>query len=103
MEEDFAELFGSGRIAKQMESSFRTVVAKTSGPNKLIEDIFLQTGPGPTVIRALQSHNAIYFSTVVQCESLHSVAYPFYSLNGGSSYGYMAHSEISRADENNNC
>ncbi|KAH1609995.1 hypothetical protein KXX31_006759 [Aspergillus fumigatus] len=70
VEEDFAELFGHSRIATQMESSFRTIVANSSAPRTLCDGIFLQSGPGPTVLRALKSQNTIYFSTVVQCSFL---------------------------------
>ncbi|KAF2189322.1 hypothetical protein K469DRAFT_701956 [Zopfia rhizophila CBS 207.26] len=66
IEEDLAEVFGRSRIAMNMASSFRTIVAASSLPTKLCEGISLCNGPGPTVIRALTQPP--YFSTVIQCK-----------------------------------
>ena len=66
-EEDLAEVFGRSRIEPQLASSFKTVVVKTTSTH-VCEGIILQSGPGPTVSRALG--HPPYFSTVVQLSLL---------------------------------
>ncbi len=66
-EEDLAEVFGRSRIEPHFASSFRTVVVKASNTH-VCEGIILQSGPGPTVSRALG--HPPYFSTVVQLSLL---------------------------------
>ncbi|KAF4631144.1 hypothetical protein G7Y89_g6989 [Cudoniella acicularis] len=72
IEADLAELFGRSRIEAQMASTFRNVVAKNA-TSKLCNDITLESGPGPTTLRALAPEQAAYFSTVIQCSFLTSV------------------------------
>lgn len=66
-EEDLAEVFGRSRIEPQLASSFKTVVVKARN-TPVCEGIILQSGPGPTVNRALG--HPPYFSTVVQLSLL---------------------------------
>jgi hypothetical protein len=68
IEEDLADVFGRCKISGTMASSFKTVVNKSGTAHMLCEGIALQTGPGPTVVRALQS--VPYFATVIQCSFL---------------------------------
>jgi hypothetical protein len=72
IEADLAELFGRSRIEPQMASTFRNIVAKNA-TSKLCEGISLESGPGPTALRALAPEQAAYFSTVIQCSFLTSV------------------------------
>ena len=67
VEEDLASIFGRSRISAQLESSFRTIVAKDSSIF-ITPDILLANGPGPTVARALQEQ--VYLRTVVQLSLL---------------------------------
>jgi hypothetical protein len=55
-----------------MASTFRTIIAKNA-TSKLCEGITLESGPGPTTLRALAPEQAAYFSTVIQCSFLTSV------------------------------
>jgi hypothetical protein len=55
-----------------MASTFRTIVAKNA-TSKLCEGISLESGPGPTTIRALAPDQTAYFSTVIQCSFLTAV------------------------------
>lgn len=66
-EEDLAEVFGRSRIEPQLASSFKTVVVQARN-TPVCEGIILQSGPGPTVSRALG--HPPYFSTVVQLSLL---------------------------------
>jgi hypothetical protein len=68
IEEDLASIFGRCKIADGTSSSFKTIVNKSGVPYLLFEGIALETGPGPTVVRALQS--VPYFATVIQCSFL---------------------------------
>ncbi|XTI85368.1 hypothetical protein V2W45_1454916, partial [Cenococcum geophilum] len=72
IEEDLMRLYGHARIEAQLASSFRTTVAKTAS-TKLCAGISLESGPGPTVARALSKNQTPYFSTVVQCSMLCSI------------------------------
>lgn len=75
VEEDLVEILGKCRIAPEMESSFRAIVAADPSSSKLCEAIILQSGPGPTVLRALKKvpQRSLYFSMVIQCSFLTSI------------------------------
>ena len=68
VEEDLASVFGRLRIVPQLESSFKTMILQHRETTPLVENIFLQSGPGPTVTRALK--HPPYFSMVVQLSLL---------------------------------
>ena len=68
IEEDLAYIFGRCRIARQFESSFKTLLKASAATTPLVGGIYLQSGPGPTIGRSLQ-HTA-YFATVVQLSLL---------------------------------
>ena len=67
-EEDLAMVFGRCKISDQLSTSFKTVVAQSSSNTSLWESITLQSGPGPTVLRAFQ--DSPYFAMVVQLSFL---------------------------------
>ncbi|KAL2060836.1 hypothetical protein VTL71DRAFT_8888 [Oculimacula yallundae] len=69
VEADLAELFGRCLIEAQMASTFKSVISRTSS-SKLCEGISLESGPGPTTLRALKPEHAVYFATVIQCSLL---------------------------------
>jgi hypothetical protein len=71
VEEDLATLFRPFRIDRHMQSTFRTVVGKSTISTKLCDSILLRFGPGPTVSRAFTQE--AYFSMVIQCSLLTSV------------------------------
>ena len=68
VEEDLANVFGRCRISLTLTSSFKTVVTNSTSNVPLLEQITLQGGPGPTVIRAFQE--SPYFAMVVQLSLL---------------------------------
>jgi hypothetical protein len=69
VEHDLATIFGRCRLSPQMQSSFRTLVAQSrTEPTVLYESIFLTSGPGPTVARAMK--DPPYLSMVVQLSFL---------------------------------
>lgn len=72
VEHDMAHLFGRCRIEAQVASSFKTAVSKSASA-KLLEGIYLENGPGPTVVRAFSKDQTPYFATVLQCSLLCSV------------------------------
>lgn len=76
VEADLAEFFGRCRIARHMESSFRTLVAVSGGITDLCDGLGLVTTPGPTVSRSLKPGQEHYLSTVIQCSLLASVSGP---------------------------
>ena len=69
VEEDLAEVLGRGRIEPDVEDKFKAAVKITSisslHPGS---DVRLDSGPGPTMIRALRERK--HFSTVVQLSFL---------------------------------
>lgn len=71
VEEDLANVFGRSRIAPQLASSFKTMILEHQETTPLAERFFIQSGPGPTVTRALK--HPPYFSMVVQLSLLCSV------------------------------
>ncbi|KAI4190440.1 MAG: hypothetical protein LQ346_004910, partial [Caloplaca aetnensis] len=74
IEEDLALIFGRFQIAPELASSFKTIVVRTNSSFSLTEGISLISGAGPTVSRALLTHdNPAYFATVVQCSFLASI------------------------------
>ncbi|KAL8727605.1 MAG: hypothetical protein Q9181_005647 [Wetmoreana brouardii] len=68
VEEDLVNIFGRCKISDVLTSSFKTIVSGSSSNVSLVEGIFLQGGPGPTVVRALQ--DSPYFAMVVQISLL---------------------------------
>lgn len=54
--------------APQFASSFKTIIFEHREATPLVEGIFLQSGPGPTITRALK--HPPYFSMVVQLSLL---------------------------------
>lgn len=68
VEEDLANAFGRSHIAPQFASSFKTIILEHREATPLVEGIFIQSGPGPTVTRALK--HPPYFSMVVQLSLL---------------------------------
>jgi hypothetical protein len=88
IEEDLAAIFGRLRICQHFEKTFRAVVGSTerTGISKLL-DIALESGPGPTVQRALAApgEDSRYLSTIIQLSLLSYVHEPT-SLADGLSY-----------------
>lgn len=66
------QLLGRARIDSNTYSSFRTIVAQTDDAEHLCEDILVESGPGPTIVRALKGSQASLLKTVLQCESFKS-------------------------------
>lgn len=66
VEEDLATVFGRGRISPELAEKFRDAVEvqQTSVPLTREGEIRLNSGPGPTMHRALKER--LYFATVVQ-------------------------------------
>ena len=54
VEEDLIAAFGRCRVSLVLGSSFGTVVTKSASNTSLWEGILLQSGPGPTLTRALR-------------------------------------------------
>ncbi|KAL8752945.1 MAG: hypothetical protein Q9184_005570 [Pyrenodesmia sp. 2 TL-2023] len=69
VEEDLANIFGRGRIEPSLEADFRKVVRIGSiQPLHADSPIYLDSGPGATVRRALKDH--FYMSSVIQLSFL---------------------------------
>ena len=68
IEEDLTNVLGRCKISDGLSSSFRTVVGKSSSTIPLLEDIFLQAGPGPTVARSFKDKP--HFAMLVQISFL---------------------------------
>lgn len=69
VEEDLAAVFGRGRINQELEDKFRDAVkVQTFVPLTRGGEIRLDSGPGPTMHRALKERR--YFATVVQLSLL---------------------------------
>lgn len=71
---DLTEFFGRCRIARNLESSFRTVVGASGSKVNLCEGLILDRSAGPTVIRGFQPGCERYFSTIIQCSLLTSIS-----------------------------
>ena len=70
VEEDFAAVFGRGKIAAEIEAEFRNAVkgAKIIPLHPLTSSMALKSGPGPTMVHAFQDPR--YLSTVIQLSLL---------------------------------
>lgn len=66
-------MFGRCRIARRVESSFRTVVSQKGFIHDICEGLVLDGSAGPTVSRCLLAGNGPYFATVIQCSLLTAV------------------------------
>ncbi|MCJ1374662.1 hypothetical protein MMC20_005894 [Loxospora ochrophaea] len=71
VEEDLALVFGRGKIVYELERQFKESM-KTSDVRPLYPncEIVLQSGPGPTVTRAMRDQQRMYMSTVIQLSFL---------------------------------
>ncbi len=72
-EDDLATLFGRCEIETSVDTAFRTVLRRHSTQVQLSKDIYLRSGRGPTLERALAENGSFMFATVVQCAFLCSV------------------------------
>ena len=72
-EDDLATLFGRCQIETSVDTAFRTVMMRHSTQVQLSKDIYLRSGRGPTLERALAENGSFIFATVVQCAFLCSV------------------------------
>ncbi|RDW73729.1 hypothetical protein BP5796_07171 [Coleophoma crateriformis] len=74
VEEDLANVFGRGKVETGLESQFKSAV-KSPGFVSLHAhaSISLQSGPGPTVLRALREKDRRYLSTVIQLSFLGAI------------------------------
>ncbi|PKX99533.1 uncharacterized protein P174DRAFT_350794, partial [Aspergillus novofumigatus IBT 16806] len=70
-EEDLLRIFGYCKIEERMERQFKESMKGAASSQPLCERILLQTGPGPTVVRALQQRE--YLRLVIQFSLLTSV------------------------------
>lgn len=74
IEEDFANVFGRGKVVSALENQFKGVVnISTIIPLHPTSTITLLGGPGPTVSRAMQEKDRRYMSTVIQISFLGSI------------------------------
>jgi hypothetical protein len=73
VEEDLMNVFGRGRIENKIEEEFKRVVRMSSKKGETLYSgsvLRLETGPGPTVVRALGPKHRQYLSTVLQLSML---------------------------------
>ncbi|MCJ1390074.1 hypothetical protein MMC18_002932 [Xylographa bjoerkii] len=68
VEEDLVSVLGRNTISPTLTSSFKHIVVKSSFNVPLWEGITLQSGPGPTALRALRE--TPYFAMVIQLSLL---------------------------------
>jgi len=74
VEEDLANVFGRGRIVHALENRFKNSINDTKiVPLHPTCSISLQSGPGPTVTRAMRDQDRRYMSTVIQLSFLGAV------------------------------
>ena len=69
-EDDLATLFGNCEIEASVDTAFRTVMRRHSTQVQLSKDIYLRSGCGPTLERALAENGSSMFATVIQCAFL---------------------------------
>jgi hypothetical protein len=74
VEEDLANVFGRGKVVHALENQFKDSIKDTRiiplHPTCIIS---LQSGPGPTVTRAMREQDRRYMSTVIQISFLGSL------------------------------
>jgi hypothetical protein len=76
VEEELTDIFGRGRVNRQMQDQFRTAILKegsTLGIQRTdgtVNGIVLDSQPGPTLQRALSEPTRVYLSTVIQISLL---------------------------------
>lgn len=74
VEEDLANVFGRGKIVHALENRFKHSIKDTKiVPLHPTCSISLQSGPGPTVTRAMRDQDRRYMSTVIQLSFLGAV------------------------------
>jgi hypothetical protein len=74
VEEDLANVFGRGKIVHALENRFKHSIKDTKiVPLHPTCSITLQSGPGPTVTRAMRDQDRRYMSTVIQLSFLGAV------------------------------
>ena len=74
VEEDLANVFGRGKIVYELENRFKHAIKDTEIiPLHPTCSISLQSGPGPTVTRAMRDQDRRYMSTVIQLSFLGAV------------------------------
>ena len=74
VEEDLANVFGRGKIVHALENRFKHSIKDTKiVPLHPSCSITLQSGPGPTVTRAMRDQDRRYMSTVIQLSFLGAV------------------------------
>jgi hypothetical protein len=74
VEEDLANVFGRGRVVHALESQFKDSIKDTKiVPLHPTSTISLQSGPGPTVTRAMRDQDRRYMPTVIQLSFLGSL------------------------------
>ncbi|PMD49342.1 uncharacterized protein K444DRAFT_549622 [Hyaloscypha bicolor E] len=74
VEEDLANVFGRGKIVHALENRFKHSINDTKiVPLHPTCSISLQSGPGPTVTRAMRGQDRRYMSTVIQLSFLGAV------------------------------
>lgn len=74
VEEDLANVFGRGKIVHTLESQFKDSIKNTTSVQlHPTSTISLQSGPGPTVSRAMREQDRRYMSTVIQLSFLGSL------------------------------
>jgi len=69
VEEDLAEVFGRGRVSSELEKKFKDAVnIHTFTPLSKGSQMYLDSGPGPTLIRAFRDRR--YFATFITLSML---------------------------------
>ena len=72
-EDEIASVFGRNAIETSVNTAFRTFAGRPGTQYPHSPGIYLRTGRGPTLERALAANGPFMFATVLQCAFLCSV------------------------------